>query len=659
MLTTLQGISLMAASYTVLFTSLIAHAAQFAFLTIVENPHIDKTYNPPAPRRKSAPPQPIIRPTSSGGKRISSSSSISITNEDVSAAAKEHKLLGKLDLFHSTHLMTLLLLVYLVSMTLLTPDTPMIQTLFVFHALLWRLWHTVGIGAILVGQSNNKSWFRHFLKFGETREVAWRQWKGLYHVSLVMCQASFMTAGWKMYHWPVGGEGLVLFRHTVGVMLIALQLWTATSIYESLGEFGWFYGDFFFELPNPNLTYSGIYRYLNNPERLIGCAGIWGIVLITSSSAIFMLGLLSHVCALLFLQLIERPHMEKLYGNRIRKEAGVVRTIKKAIPPPVANHVKSFQGSVDKVITEATDFVEEFLESARPKFAQGVMGVVKDTRFLFSQYPARLSITLHADDLANYDTKRYSLEILNAIQQSSEESQSLSVSYGEPIRISWTAPVNHSRKDWIGLYRITDNRSRLITKVASMGRWIAVCKDEYDISEDAEIGIISSDIKSICLEDEVAIFKGEVEFACDKTFWSNGVYEFRYHHDGKHDVMAISLPFEVVVEKVELEEDEDVACMDTEEMQEKVEKHLLPVVIRCFERNEDLAPANVLEEFGGLGEEKYAKRVVYAVKEMFGVDFAPEVVQADGNVRRLAWRICNAKKVLVSEPLSISDALRY
>lgn len=34
----------------------------------------------------------------------------------------------------------------------------------------------------------------------------------------------------------------------------------------------------------------------------------------------------------------------------------------------------------------------------------------------------------------------------------------------------------------------------------------------------------------------------------------------------------------------------------------------------------------------------------------FGIEFAPEVVQADGNVRNLAWRICNAKKVLVSGP---------
>jgi hypothetical protein len=32
----------------------------------------------------------------------------------------------------------------------------------------------------------------------------------------------------------------------------------------------------------------------------------------------------------------------------------------------------------------------------------------------------------------------------------------------------------------------------------------------------------------------------------------------------------------------------------------------------------------------------------------FGIEFAPEVVQADGCVKNLAWRIYNAKKVLVS-----------
>ena len=33
----------------------------------------------------------------------------------------------------------------------------------------------------------------------------------------------------------------------------------------------------------------------------------------------------------------------------------------------------------------------------------------------------------------------------------------------------------------------------------------------------------------------------------------------------------------------------------------------------------------------------------------FGIELAPEVVRADGNVRNLAWRICNAKRVLVGD----------
>jgi hypothetical protein len=35
--------------------------------------------------------------------------------------------------------------------------------------------------------------------------------------------------------------------------------------------------------------------------------------------------------------------------------------------------------------------------------------------------------------------------------------------------------------------------------------------------------------------------------------------------------------------------------------------------------------------------------------DRFGIEFAPEVVLADGSVQNLAWRICNAKKVLVSD----------
>lgn len=615
----------MAASYTVLFASLLAHAAQFAFLTLVENPHIDKIYNPPAPRRRSG-----TQSRSSSTEQLVGSPSNGSAIDDFTHTPTERPLLQKPDLLNSTHFSTTLLLFYLAAMTFMTPNTPKIQALFVINAVGWRIWHTVGIGAILVGQSQNKLWVRHFLKFGETREDAWRQWKGIYYVSLCMVHASLIAAAWKLYDFPTGHERMVLFRHTVGAMFIALQIWTAFSIHESLGEFGWFYGDFFFHHPRLHLTYSGIYRYLNNPERLIGCAGIWGIVLIASSPAIFLVGLFSHVCALLFINLVERPHMQKLYGNQIRSEAGVARTIRKAIPPPVADHVRSFQGSIDKVLAEASDFVEELIENTRPhRLPKALMGVVKDTQALLAQYPARLSITLLSDDLANYDREKYSVKILN---ESRKEGSSLAVAYGESIRVKWTAPRNHSLKDWIGLYRVADNSSRVVTKIASMGRWVAVCADQYD-TKTPDIGILRSSSPS-----DGDTCTGEVEFVGTKIFWHNGVYELRYHHDGKHNVMAISQPFEVAIASTTATADDS---------QEAIEDALLPVVRRCFVDDDD-PPQSADDDFSALNDERYARRIVYAVREMFGVDFTPEVVKADGNVRRLSWRICNARKVLVS-----------
>lgn len=109
---------------------------------------------------------------------------------------------------------------------------------------------------------------------------------------------------------PEGLSGLSLLRHVLGVGLIALQLWIAASIYESLGEFGWHHGDYFFDPLTKNLTYSGIYRFLNNPERILGLAGVWGMALITWNAPIFYLAATAHILNLVFLQFVEKPHMQ-------------------------------------------------------------------------------------------------------------------------------------------------------------------------------------------------------------------------------------------------------------------------------------------------------------------------------------------------------------
>ena len=655
------GISLMAASYKVLFISILAHAAQFAFLAYVENPHIEKTYNTPRPRKQRSTSEPEIEHEDgqfTEADHIYNSPRSPSTNQP----SPVHNVLGlkNFDYHRVTDTSVLLLQLYICALTVLTPSTRPYQTFFVINAAFWRLWYSMGVGYFLNRQSTKKRWTRHFLKYGESTEEAWRQWKGSYHIAMVMCYTSFVAAAWKMYHVPPDWSyRMVLLRHIIGVSLVALHIWTAMSIYESLGEFGWFFGDFFFD-HCPKLTYSGIYRFLNNPERLLGLAGVWGAAWITASRAIFFLALLSHVLALAFIQLVELPHMQKLYGQSLRRESGLVKSLKRSLPP----HLWHWQGSVDKMLEGTLDSVEDFVDAARPKIAAGVKTLVRDSSALF-KHPTRITITRLSPDLAGYDPKDYSLEVeggqpITKSKPTSDKDcspraeqpygfKTLVFEYGAPIKVKWTAPLNHKRKDWIGLYMVADNGSRDVTRVSSQGRWIAIKKDQYG-SIVADRGILISDTRvsgAVRKDGESTDFlSGEVEFSGDKLWWKTGVFEFRYHHNGKHNVMAISTPFEIQINKFDKD---DVEVDASGSLRGAIEDALLQCVRNCLDRDPDIAPSTVDESFGSQVERdgKYAKRVVSAVHQIFGIEFAPEIVQADGTVRNLAWRVCNAKKVLV------------
>lgn len=658
------GISMMASSYAVLFISIIAHAAQFAFLIFIENPHIEKTYNPPAPRARrdttATNPSLVDIQEAKYDSSVADSADERSNYEPVrprSAVNPEkpsnlHNLMGlkNLDPYRITDVTVILMLVYMSVLTFFTPNTAVWQALFVLHAIAWRLWYAIGLGYILDRQSKDKYWTRHFLKFGESTEEAWRQWKSMYHVSMTMAWVSFLAASWKCYSSPSDwAYGFVLLRHVLGYALIALQLWTTVSIYESLSEFGWFFGDFFYDNA-PKLTYNGIYRYLNNPERILGLAGVWGAVFITNSKSIFFLALLSHVLSLAFIQYVEKPHMQKLYGKTLRKEAGLTKTFRKSIPPPI----RSWTGSVDRVFAETGHFVEEFLDAARPKLAAGVSTFVRDTTALFQQYPARLTVTRIAPDLAGYNPKDYSLSIEGtpssyvptgrAENVNGENYKTKIFDYGAPIKVKWTAPANHSNKDWIGLYMVADNASRDVTRLASAGRWVPTTRNEYDSSV-ADSGILVSDVPVEGLDSDTPLVSGEVVFSGDKLFWHAGTFEFRYHHAGAHNVMALSTPFTIRLGKFDLD-DFPPSTSPTD----AVAQALLPVVRNCFDRDEEVAPDDIDEGFGEVVErdDKYARRVVYAIKHMFGVEFSERVVVSDGNVRNLAFRVWEAKRVLVS-----------
>ena len=602
------GISLMAASYKVLFISIVAHAAQFAFLVWVENPHIEKTYNALPSRKQPHSESDIQVPEDHhpGGPSDSPVPSLASTSQP----SPVHNLLGfsNIDCYRVTDTSVILLQAYLFTLTIITPDDTFYQLLFVLNAFVWRLWYSIGVGYVLNRQSVKKKWTRHFLKFGESTEEAWRQWKGMYHLTMSMTYASFIAASWKLYTPPADwSQDMALLKHVMGAALVSLHVWTSVSIYQSLGEFGWFYGDFFFDHAS-KLTYGGIHRFLNNPERVLGLAGLWAAVLFTGSSAIFATALSSHVLSLAFIQFVERPHMQKLYGQSLRRDSGLVKSLKRSLPPAL----RQWQGSMDKMFGETVDFVEEFVDAARPKIAAGVSILVKDSTSLFKQ-PARISITRLEPDLAGYDPKDYSLEVVTSANGTPN-----SFHYGSSIRVKWTAPLNHSKRDWVGLYRAADNASREATRVSSAGRWVPTNREQYE-SLTADRGNVSYDERvsgSTRKDGESQDFmSGIAEFSGDKLWWTTGVFEFRYHHNGKHNVMAISRPFEIRIDKFD---EEDVEVDSNGLIKGAVEEALLPLVRDCFDRNPDIAPSTVWESYGKLVERdgKYSKRVVYAVTQM-------------------------------------------
>jgi phosphatidylethanolamine N-methyltransferase len=200
----------------------------------------------------------------------------------------------------------LVIVLYTISTLFLSQGVSWGGTFIVLQALVWRLLHSVGLGILLSVQSSDKLWTKHFIKHGSTPWEAWSQWKSIYNTSLCLTYVTFFLACVQTYRLPENWTvGTTLLRHTLGILLIGLHFWTSVSIHEVLGDFGWFFGDFFVQ-GEYQLTYTGIYRYLNNPERLMGSAAFWGMSLISYSAVGFSLALLAQVSNLLFIQFVEK-----------------------------------------------------------------------------------------------------------------------------------------------------------------------------------------------------------------------------------------------------------------------------------------------------------------------------------------------------------------
>ncbi|KAJ1826991.1 phosphatidylethanolamine N-methyltransferase, partial [Coemansia sp. RSA 2599] len=734
------GGSLITGSYTIFYASLAAHMLQFLFLSFVENPHIEKTYE--------RPPLAVQVIQKSRNRRLSSAASdheeitsgsigdnmahanVAATGESRSSIRERPAglwhpdliVFKNFDLFRASDILIVLLLLYSVGIPAgfmwATGNKRVVLVYSIIQCVCWILFRTLVLGFLLRQQSTNQLITRWFIKHGGNGEEAFSSWRAVYNTGTIMTYGSFGLVGIAAYHWGNAlVSNLVLF-HTLGLLLIAFHVWSSRSVYEVLGDFGWFYGDFFARDPSMlslapadfKLYYTGIYRYLNDPEKVIGQAAFYGLALISRSWAVFALALFLQTCSFLFNTYVETPHMQKIYGAQVRRDSGIIRTVKNAVNKGVGQSVfvDGQNGAADeseKQILrkqhrrrESLSMVDLLTSTTRP-----VKDMFLETKGLLSTTTARLAEKTLPSELSKIDhLDLYDIKPLPGAAwklassgKGAVPNKALRHVYylGESIRVSWQAPANHSRRDWVGIYPVTANFSNQITTVSSKGCYVYTHPDdnllaEMVVGDSVFAGLVKgvasvkdslgsagyasapasvtglangterngsfakgSSRKKNPASATVQVLRGEALFSSSALPFKVGTYEMRLHHGGTHAVLAQSKPFEItvceaqdIVRALGQQEDLDAPESSVQNGLDDVEylsQALLRIINKTFSVTDSRAvalsadsPVGV-DDAGDVAVQTEVVEPLESVEDVFSVDGALDEKQA----RRLGYAI--------------------
>lgn len=281
--------------------------------------------------------------------------------------------------------------------------------------------------------------------------------------------------------------------------------------------------------------------------------------------------------------------MQKLYGDQIRKEAGLTKTLRtaaqtipKKLPQNVLQEIEKFvheqqsdnnnksldgnttqesapntmsstngSSKLDHVIKETIAKVEKAIGDTADTIGKAELAAALEATKLIDS-ATTCGGDSSSDENMDVQKKKYSLKLSHFHHRPDQHTNDVVgnniFTIGERIKVDWIAPEQHGPKDWIGIYRVTENPSKATTSVSSRGKWYWTNAAKSSVAGGSAI-----EEDGLLFPPQVALkTSGSVVFKGDKLPWREGVYEIRYHHDGKHEVMSRSIPFEITGKKKSL-----------------------------------------------------------------------------------------------------------
>ncbi|KAH3685317.1 hypothetical protein WICPIJ_003714 [Wickerhamomyces pijperi] len=580
------GFALITESYLVLWASLFGHGLQFVFLSLVEEPHIEKIYGSEETDSSYKESEFLIEKTENYIKPLT--------------VFKNFKPILRL----SDGLLLVLTALVFVSPFVFDHNNDNVTLGFFVVALLTKVLQSVAVGYILSTQSTDKTWTKLFLSHGLDNITAFSNWQVFYNSSLVLTYATLLSLTLReVLNGQYKTDSTFLpIRLIVGLFLICLQTWTSSYILSSIGEFGWFYGDFFLSLAGSKttLTKSGIYRYLNNPERFLGIAGVWGLWLITNSKYVFVLAFIWSLNTTLFINFVENPHMIKVYGEQqvAKNVSGVALTLGKYVP-------QSAKSILDTFNSGATSFISGNLKKIRSQSE--------------SHYSSTALKQLSRPHFAANSTE-YQLQVANLSQD-----DKYFLGQSTPLIVSWEAPKTHNVQDWIGLYKVVNTgESRSVTKISSMGKWLPVHEGSYgDGTAAAAVDITLSSA-------------GQLNFDLKLSGFEEGVYEFRYNHGDSHKVLCISKPFEINIAELEV-----TGSSNSSELAETLLTLINSIPVR---QGQGKIPS--IDKYVDYSKRSDFQLILKIIRKSTNFGISGELVVSLGTLSRISERIIKAKRIL-------------